>query len=90
MTINSSLSLSTLGAGLIALASGLALVSLSGSGPDIVSRVLGPVLLALALTFAKKGGGNGVNMAVAVAAPRGEASGTAAAEAVPEPSQSRQ
>lgn len=41
------------GAGLIALASGLALISLRGNGPDLVSQVLGPALLALALTFAQ-------------------------------------
>ena len=40
------------GAGLVALACGLALVSLGGHGPDLVSQVLGPGLLALALTFA--------------------------------------
>ena len=41
------------GAGLIALASGLALISLRGNGPHLVSQVLGPALLALALTFAQ-------------------------------------
>ena len=41
------------GAGLIALAGGLTLVSLRGYGPALVSRVLGPGLLALALTFAQ-------------------------------------
>lgn len=40
------------GAGLVALACGLALVSLGGHGPDLASQVLGPGLLALALTFA--------------------------------------
>jgi len=41
------------GAGLIALAGGLALVSLRGNAPDFVSQILGPALLALALTFAQ-------------------------------------
>lgn len=41
------------GAGLIALAGGLALVSLRGNAPDFVSHLLGPALLALALTFAQ-------------------------------------
>jgi len=41
------------GAGLIALAGGLALGSLLGNAPDFVSHVLGPGLLALALTFAQ-------------------------------------
>lgn len=42
------------GAGLIALAGGLALISLRGNGPNLVSQVLGPALLALALTFAQR------------------------------------
>ena len=41
------------GAGLIALASGLALISLHENGPLLVSQVLGPALVALALTFAQ-------------------------------------
>jgi len=41
------------GAGLIALAGGLALVILGGQGPAFTSQVLGPGLLALALTFAQ-------------------------------------
>ncbi len=41
------------GAGLIALAGGLALVSLRGHVPDLVSEILGPALIALALTFAQ-------------------------------------
>ena len=41
------------GAGLIALASGLALISLRQDGPQLVSQLLAPALLALALTFAQ-------------------------------------
>jgi diguanylate cyclase (GGDEF)-like protein len=41
------------GAGLIALAGGLALGSLRGHAPDMVSHILGFGLLALALTFAQ-------------------------------------
>jgi diguanylate cyclase (GGDEF)-like protein len=41
------------GAGLVAVAGGLALIGLQGLGPDYVSRVVGPGLLALALTFAE-------------------------------------